>query len=106
MNYTLLSSLLILVVMGIADSSSDLYCDCQCSGYAVLDSAGQIHGNCQSTIRGRQWCWVDPSNQNCVDLLWDRIVSRLWSFQACYTPTADSPECTSTSSTPAMSVGF
>ena len=77
-------------------------CDCQCSSYTYSNKWGNVQGNCKSTYRGKQWCYVDSSNQNCQDLEKGPDTGKLWSFQACSTPALSSPECSYTANIPTI----
>merc|ERR1712106_495860 len=76
-------------------------CDCQCSSLSSQDSWGKSHGNCKSADdTGSLWCYVDDNNSNCQDLAYSSrgysnaaYRNKRWSYQACDTPTLNSPQC-------------
>ena len=90
----------------VAAAVAELVCDCQCSSYTWTDKRGSVQGNCKSTYRGKQWCYVDTRNKNCEDLQWGTSVRKQWSYQACSTPALHSAECRGQPTTSRPSPGW
>merc|ERR1712107_783826 len=77
-------------------ASRAISCNCQCSNTTFRDKSGRIHGNCKSTDKGGQWCYVDPRYSQCNDLQRsERLNHQFWSYQACATPEIGSYQCRS-----------
>merc|ERR1711915_152285 len=76
-------------------ASRDLGCNCQCSNTVFKDKYGKVNGNCKSTDKGGQWCYVDPRYAQCNDLVKSKRFNQFWSYQACATPERSSYQCRS-----------
>merc|ERR1712071_30529 len=72
-----------------------LGCNCQCSDLVVI-SNGVLHGNCNSGHGDKklEWCYTHDRYNDCKDIKVDRDVgNRLWSVQACATPSRNDADC-------------
>merc|ERR1712107_50787 len=65
---------------------------CQCSSLTLVDSQGQVQGNCRSVdSTGARWCYVDHLPSSCQDLSHSaRFPANPWSYEACSTPPENS----------------
>merc|ERR1711915_57714 len=87
-------------------ASRDLGCNCQCSNTVLKDKYGKVNGNCKSTDKGGQWCYVDPRYAQCNDLVKSKRFNQFWSYQACATPERSSYQCRSSGGFGSGSGGF
>jgi len=73
-------------------------CWCQCKRLSFRDKYGRIHGNCKSSHKGAQWCYVQDNigygYSTCNDLRKSaKFEGEAWSYHACTTPAITDYKC-------------